>query len=205
MIEKMKDLSKVKVVQIQPSGLIVELGTGEIYDPSRRVEIESLTITPFGVEALTPDGERVLDIHHINHPGKAYDNKDLVSIGFTSHYAVMRERFGEHMVDGVAGENIIIEYVREVWMEDLGQQIEIESERTGKRTLLDVVRFAAPCDNFSHFVANKQDGRLPANELKSTLQFLNNGRRGFLLVLSEGQEKATVEPGDRVFGAYENG
>jgi len=200
MTEKTKDLGKVKLVQIQPFGLIIESGTGEIYDPSRRVEVDSLLITQLGIETVTPEGGRVLDIHHINHPGKAYDNKDLISIGFTSHYEAMRRRFGEHMVDGVAGENIIIEYDQEVWMEDLGQQIAIVSAQTGKRTLLDVVRFAAPCDNFSHFVANKQDERLPAAELKSTLQFLNNGRRGFLLVLSEGQEAVTVEPGDRVFG-----
>ena len=204
MMENTRELGKVKLVQIQPSGLIVETEAGEVYDASRRVEVDRLIITPLGVETVTPEGERVLDIHHINHPGKAYDNKDLVSIGFTSHYAAMRERFGEHMVDGVAGENIIIEYDREVWMEDLGHQIAIESAKTGKRALLDIVRFAAPCDNFSHFVADSQHERLPAAELKSTLQFLNNGRRGFLLVLSEGQESVVVEYGDRVWGVYED-
>jgi hypothetical protein len=40
--------------------------------------------------------------------------------------------------------------------------------------------------------------------LKSALQFLNNGWRGFLLVLSEGHEVATIEPVDRVFRDYEN-
>jgi hypothetical protein len=35
--------------------------------------------------------------------------------------------------------------------------------------------------------------------LKATLQFLNKGRRGFLLVLSDGQEVVTVQSGDRVF------
>jgi hypothetical protein len=123
----------------------------------------------------------------------------MVSIGFTSHYEAMRARFGEHMVDGIAGENIIIEYGEEVWPEDLGQHIVIENTGTGLRALLDVVSFAAPCDEFSHFAARSQNERLPAGELKSTLQFLNNGRRGFLLVLSGDQEAATVQPGDRVF------
>jgi len=40
--------------------------------------------------------------------------------------------------------------------------------------------------------------------LKSALQFLNNGRRSFLLVLSEGHEAAAIEPGDRIFRVYEN-
>jgi hypothetical protein len=112
--EKIRELGKVKLVQVQPSGLIIETPSGWVYDASRRVAVEKLLITSMGVEATTADGEYVLDIHHINHPDKAYDNDDLISIGFTSHYAAMRERFGEHMVDGVAGENIMIEYDREV-------------------------------------------------------------------------------------------
>lgn len=203
MVDNMRQLGVVKLVQVQPSGLIIETPTGYFYDVSRRVEVDRLMINALGIEAVTPDGEHVLDIHHINHPDKAYDDDDLVSIGFTSHYEAMRERFGDHMVDGSAGENIIIEYQNEVWLEDMGQQIAIESKDTGHRTLMDVLNFAPPCEEFSHFVAQSQHERLPKNELKSTLQFLNNGRRGFLLILSEGQEEATVQPGDRVFVARE--
>ena len=141
----------------------------------------------------------MLDIHHIDHPNKAYDKDDLVSIGFTSHYQAMRARFGEHMVDGIAGENIIIEYKQEVWPQDLGGQIAIEGGDTGRKTRFDAVKFAAPCNEFSHFAANSQHERLPAAELKSTLQFLGNGRRGFLMLLSADQESVSVQPGDRVY------
>jgi len=198
-VDNLDELGRVKLVQLQPSGLIIEKPSGSFYDASRRVEVDRVLITSKGIEATTPSGERVLDIHHIDHPDKAYDNNDLVCIGFTSHYDAMRARFGEHMVDGIAGENIIIEYEKEIWPEDLGTQIAIESNETGQRTLLDVVCFAAPCDEFSHFAAQSQHERLPAAELKSTLKFLNNGRRGFLLVLSDGQKDAIIQPGDRVF------
>jgi hypothetical protein len=107
------------------------------------------------------------------------------------------------MVDGAAGENIIIEHHKEVWMEDLGKQIVIENAKTGQKTSLDLLSFAAPCEEFSHFAADSQDKRLPADILKSTLQFLNNGRRGFLLVLSPGQESAEVQAGDRVYTVQE--
>jgi hypothetical protein len=200
MVKKLRDLGQVKLVQLQPAGLIIKTPTGYYYDPSRRVEVDQLRITSEGIEAVTPAGEHVLDIHHMAHPDKAYDNDDLVCIGFTSHYAAMRTRFGEHMLDGVAGENIIIEYVQEVWPEDLGQRIGIENQDTGSMGLFDLVHFAAPCEEFSHYVAQSQHQRLPTDELKSTLQFLGNGRRGFLLVLSGGQEAVTVQPGDRVFG-----
>jgi hypothetical protein len=199
MVEKIRDLGKVKLVQLQPSGLIIQTSSGYFYDESRRVEVDQLLITPRGIEAANPNGEHVLDIHHLDHADKAYDDDDLVCIGFTSHYDAMRARFGEHMVYGAAGENIIIQYEKEVWPDDLGEHIAIENSETGALTVLDMVKYAAPCEEFSHFVAQSQDERLPPEELKDILQFLNNGRRGFLLLLGEGQEKATVQPGDKVF------
>jgi hypothetical protein len=199
MAETMRELGQVELVQVQPSGLIIETPAGYFYDATRRLEVDCLLITPLGIEATTPEGEHVLDIHHISHPGKAYDNNDLVCIGFTSHYEAMRARFGEHMVDGIAGENIIIEYKEEVWSEDLGKRIAIENQDTGQMAMLDMISIAAPCNEFSHFAARSQHERLPAAELKETLQFLGNGRRGFLLVLGEDQEEAEVRPGDKVF------
>ncbi len=199
MSEIIRELGHVKLVQVQPDGLIIETPSGYFYDASRLVKVDSLTITSLGIEADTAEGEHVLDIHHIDHPNKAYDNDDLVCIGFTSHYQAMRDRFGEHMVDGIGGENITIEYEQEVWLEDLGQQIAIQNAGTGHMARLDVLSFAAPCAEFSHFAAGSQHKQVPAAELKSTLQFLGNGRRGFLLVFIDNQEPATVRAGDRVF------
>jgi hypothetical protein len=95
--------------------------------------------------------------------------------------------------------HIIIQAEKEIWPEELGQRIGFESSETGDITFLDVVKFAAPCEEFSHFAAQSQHQRLPAAELKATLQFLGNGRRGYLLVLSDGQEPVIVQPQDRVF------
>jgi len=164
MVEKLKDLGNVKLVQLQPNGLIIEKPPGYFYDETRRVEVDRLIINSKGIEATTSNGDHVLDIHHLDHPDKEYDDDDLVCIGFTSHYDKMREHFGEHMVYGSAGENIIIEYPEEIWLD-----------------------------------ARSQDEKLPAGELKDILQFLNNGRRGFLLVLGKGQKEGTVRPGDKVF------
>jgi hypothetical protein len=199
MVLSWRQLGTVKLVQVQPAGLIIETPEGYYYDPSRRVEVDCLQITPRGIEAITPQGERVLDIHHKDHPETRYLGDDDVSINFTSHYDAMRARFGVHMVDGVAGENIIIEHDQEVWLPDLGQKLAIENEATGHRVLLEVKDFAAPCEEFSHFAARSQHKHLPTDKLKATLQFLSNGRRGFLLVLNKGQANATVQPGDRVF------
>jgi hypothetical protein len=199
MVEKIKDLGLVKLVQLQPNGLIIEKDGGYFYDESRRVEVPQLIINKRGIEAATPEGDHVFDIHHLDHPDKEYDDDDLVCIGFTSHYDKMRERFGEHMVYGSAGENIIIEYPDEIWLDDLNGQIAFENQETGELIILDDVIVAAPCEEFSHFAARSQDERLPAGELKEILKFLNNGRRGFLMVLKDSQGEGIVRPGDKVF------
>ncbi len=199
MVEELRDLGIVILVQLQPGGLIIEKPPGYFYDESRRVEVDRLIINSKGIEATTSEGDHILDIHHLDHPDKEYDDDDLVCIGFTSHYDKMREQFGEHMVNGSAGENIIIEYPEEIWLEDLGDQIGIENQDTGQLLILEQVQIAAPCEEFSHFAARSQDEKLPAGDLKDILQFLNNGRRGFLLVLGKGQEDGVVRPGDKVY------
>ena len=199
MVENRKYLGTVKLVQLQPNGLIIEKSSGYFYDETRRVEVDQLLINKKGIEATTPNGVHVLDIHHLDHPDKEYDDDELICIGFTSHYDKMRERFGDHMVYGSAGENIIIENSDEVWLDDLGDQIAIENQETGQQLLLGQVQVADPCDEFSHFVAQSQEERLPAQELKGILKFLSDGRRGFLMVLAQGQENGIVRPGDKIF------
>ena len=201
--EETRPLGIVSLVQLQPSGLIVDVsGSSPIrsfYDVSRRVEVERLEITPRGIQATLPTGEQVLDIHHLDHPDKAYDEDDLVSVGFTAHYDAMRGEFGEHMVDGSAGENIVIDYPDEVWPGDLGRVIAIENQDTGEVARLEMVSFAEPCVEFSRFCAKRQHGEIPAHRLGEILRFLGNGRRGFLLVLDDALDLVTVRPGDRVF------
>ncbi|MEM7117785.1 MAG: hypothetical protein AAF614_35470 [Chloroflexota bacterium] len=202
-MKNLREIGQVKLVQLQPTGLIIdapELPAGYFYDASRRVEVDQLTITTSGIEATTAAGKHVLDIHHLNHPDKAYDDDDLICIGFTSHYEAMRGRFGAHMVDGIAGENIIIDCDHEIWPEDLGQQVVIENAHTGHQMRLEMVSHANPCQEFSVFALDHDPHKkVPAAKMKATLQFLGNGRRGFLLVMQEGQETAMVQPGDKVY------
>lgn len=93
MKERLCEPGQVKLVQLQPTGLIIESDktpTGYFYDETRLVEVDQLTITSLGIEAATRTGEHVLDIHHINHPHKAYDDDDLICIAFTSHVNLLR-------------------------------------------------------------------------------------------------------------------
>src|SRR2546426_4214324 len=48
-----------------------------------------------------------------SHPNtKNEDGAHGVSIGFTTHYALMRERFGDRLTPGCAGENVLVETAR---------------------------------------------------------------------------------------------
>jgi len=193
----------VSLVQLQPNGLIVDLpepsAVRSFYDASRRVEVDRLEVTSRGIQATLPTGEQVLDIHHLDHADKAYDDDDLVCVGFTAHYDAMRAEFGEHMVDGIAGENIIIDYPDEVWPDDLGTALAIENQDSGEVATLELVSFASPCVEFSRFCVERQHDEIPASRLGEILRFLGNGRRGFLLVLDDALDTVTVRPGDRVF------
>lgn len=201
--ERARQLGVVSLVQLQPTGLIIDVPqpapVRSLYDASRRVEVERLEITRRGISATLPSGEQVLDIHHLDHPGKAYDDDDLVSIGFTAHYDAMRAEFGEHMVDGIAGENIIIDFPDEVWPADLGGVLAIENRDTGEVASLRTVSFAAPCVEFSRFCVRRPYEEISGHRLGEILRFLGNGRRGFLLLLDDAHDVVTVRPGDRVF------
>ncbi len=203
MAENFRRIGVVSLTQVQPVGLIVDTPSGYLYDPSRRVEVPHLHLTAHGVEGETTQGERMLDIHHAHHPDTHNNGQNAISIGFTSHYREMRARFGSHMQDGVGGENIIIDSDQQFWLEDLGRQLVFQDQESDRKVYFDVIKFAAPCEEFSHFAANSQHERLSAEELKATLQFLADGRRGFLLALSEGQESALIKPGDLVFAVGE--
>ena len=73
--DKSRQLGTVSLVQLQPRGLIIDVPGPSpfrsFYDAGRRVEVDRLEITPRGIEATLPTGERVLDIHHRDHPDKA--------------------------------------------------------------------------------------------------------------------------------------
>jgi hypothetical protein len=199
MTKKIRPLGTVKLTQIQPHGMIVESPSGAIFDSTRRTKVAQLDLTAEGVSAIGSGGEKILDIHHSEHPNSRFKPGNSISIGFTSHYKAMRSRFGSHIVDGSGGENVIIEFPDEVWSNSLGQHLLFENPQTGAATLLDVDHVAKPCNPFIHFVAASPYSQLPPAKLKEVLLFLDRGRRGFLLTLNESQEKAFIHPGDEVF------
>ncbi len=195
----MRELGRIKQVQVQRSSLKLESPEYSYYDPAPLLVVESLELTPEGISGITFNGKRIMDVHHANHPAsRNHNGTNGVSLGFTSHYETMRTQFGEHMVDGCAGENILIETDSIITLADLGNTLAIQSEETGEFVYLTKFKVAAPCVEFSQFAAN-HGSPLEAAPLKATLQFLHHGRRGFYATAQAQETTVLVKTGDRVY------
>jgi hypothetical protein len=122
----MRTIGTIDRLQIQRSSLKTGEKPDRVYDPTPLLPVPRLTVTPDGVLGASDDGGWLVDVHHRAHP--ATKNEDAlhgVSVGFTSHYAAMRARFGERMVVGCAGENIIVTTDRMFTYDDLAAGVVI--------------------------------------------------------------------------------
>ena len=194
----MFEIGQVKIVQVQRASLKFGERPNRYYDPSPLLVVERLLASAEGAVGETAGGETVVDIHHTGHP----DTKNIkgvngLSLGFTGHYRQMRARYGDHVVDGCAGENIIVEAEPSFGLDDLSGQLAIQNSATGQFVYFTQLLVAAPCVEFSHFV-NRESSPLAAEQLKATLQFLDDGIRGFYATLADAQQ-AVIQAGDKVF------
>lgn len=189
-------IGTVQFLQVQRKPLKVGEPADRVYDPSGLERVAELRLTPEGVVGVGAGGEQILDAHHRDHPESRFRGANGISVGFSAHYDRIRARFGSHITDGIAGENILVTSGKAYSAEDLAGQLVFENP-DGTRTVFRLNQAMAPCDEFSHYV-HQADTRLPAAVLKDTLQFLDGGRRGFTLHLEE-ETAGRVLPGARVF------
>lgn len=167
------------------------------YDPRPITSVPALRIDSGGVTGVDGDGSPTIgDVHHRDHAASKFRGENGVSIGFTSHYARMAERFGKHLRVGIAGENVIVETER-VWEEDeLGGGFVVVT-RDGP-VELGAVESVKPCAEFSKWCLRYPPDRLPDAAVTGALKFLMAGTRGFLATL-EGTAEPTIATGDLVY------
>ena len=188
----MTPLGRVVRLQVQAAPLKSGEKPNRVYGTAPIVEIEELLLTPSGAVGVDAAGARILDVHNTAHPATRYSDGNTVSFGLTSHYARMRERFGPHMADGCAGENILVETDAPLHLPDLGARVGLRGARSGAILEFSTIRVALPCVEFSKFAIRNQ-AATPA-DLKPVLQFLDEGTRGFYVMAREG----TVRVGDEL-------
>jgi hypothetical protein len=179
-----KAIGRIVRLQVQRSSLKVVEGEAKRYDPAPIVAVDAISVTSDGAVGLP---ERIVDVHNASHPMSKNGGTNPLSIGFTSHYRLMRERFGPHVADGIAGENILVEADGRIRLED--DLVVVTAE--GRELRLTGARVAEPCEPFTRWALRDEDG------VKEGLQFLREGTRGFYLRY-EG-EPGVVRIGDVIY------
>jgi hypothetical protein len=191
----MRTIGTVTRLQIQRGSLKTGEKPTRIYDPTPLLAVPELHVSPDGALGASPGGGGmwVVDVHHRSHPvTKNEDGLHGVSLGFTSHYDAMREHFGDRVMMGCAGENIIATSDRQFGYDDLAAGVAILSPEGKERVRLKVLQVAHPCRPFTGWALGKT---VEPEELKRHLQFLDNGMRGFYCV---GEGMGTVSLGDSI-------
>jgi hypothetical protein len=180
-------------LQVQTASLKKGVRPSRVYDPAPLLPVARLRLSPAGAVGIDEDGAEHVDVHHFHHPQTKHENGREASFGFTSHYSKMRGEYGDRIVTGCAGENVLVETDR-VWrLEDFATGIAFQSAESGALARLDAVIVADPCVEFSRFSLGDADA--PPARVKPVLQFLGEGTRGYCFTPSA---ELTLSPGDRL-------
>lgn len=154
--------------------------------------LERIRVSRDGVVGLNGNDE-ILDAHHRSHLlRKNEDGVHGVSVGFTSHYHAMQQRFGGHMLVGCAGENIIVETTRRMAHAQIEAGLMILDAAGHEKGRLVDIAVAHPCKPFTGFAHRGE--AVPPDAFKQSLQFLDGGTRGFYCTWDG--EPAVVQLGD---------
>jgi hypothetical protein len=187
----MTRLGPVVSIQVQRSALKQD-GIG--YDPAPLLRVEEAAIGPHGLIGFH-DGGWVLDVHGDLHPKARGGGRRALSIGFTSHYDLMEQRFGGVPV-GIAGENLVVASGRRILTGDLAGGLVVETTRGPIE--FPAARPAAPCREFTSYLVGRDDVA-PRGEIAADLEFLEGGMRGFLLPVDHLRGWHRLRVGDEVW------
>jgi len=184
-------------LQIQRASLKVGPREQRRYDPTPLHPAQTVSVSAGGVTAEDEQGSPSFDVHHQDHPAsKNHDGRNGVSMGFTAHYAAMRSRFGDHLTDGIAGENILVESERMIDDDALRDGVVIVTG-SGQSIRLERFLIAEPCLEFTRYALRYPRDARSDGTVAEALRHLRGGMRGFYA--SYAGPPVTVRIGDRVY------
>jgi len=162
------------------------------YDPAPLIQVGEASVDFNGILGWTGSAW-VVDKHHNSWPEPG--PRRPLSIGFTSHYDKMRDRYWD-IPEGAAGENIVVRSDVVLTLADLGRRIIIRGG--GRAVELIPVKVAKPCLQFSSYMREMPEVG-SYEELKDDLAFLGEGTRGFIVTADDDAAPVRVRLGDEVF------
>jgi len=150
------------------------------YDASKIVEVDEISLSPDGLVGHVGD-TALLHGHHRQHPNKMRKRRPrtflegrLLSIGFTSHYTVMAEFFGNAPI-GCAAEDLIVSCAHRVTVHDLGAGIQI---RRGSELIAELSG-ASPAQPCVPFITYLLGADATPDRIDEGREVLRDGTRGF--------------------------
>ena len=193
----MRCIGSIVRLQVQTVSLKVGQQPQRRYDPVGIQVVPTLELNDGGVVGWTADGQSLDDVHHRDHPAaKNRYGENGISLGFTSHYREMRDRFDDHLSDGIAGENILVETDRHINEGDLSGNVVIATA-DGRQIQLTNAISAAPCVEFSRYALRFPNNARPDLTVTEALRFLNDGMRGYYAAYAG--EPQRIALGDELF------
>ena len=183
-------------LQVQTAPLKQRPAGSGPYDPGPLLAVGALDVGPTGCSARV-GGTVVPDVHSAGHPQSRHvRGVNGLSVLPRAHYAHLRSRYGPHLADGVAGENLLVDAGRlRLTAADLAGPLLLETDQ-GDVTV-DGVLAAAPCVEFARYVLGRDAGDL-GPEVEAALDDLDRGVRGFYLRV---HGHGTVRAGARLLRA----
>ena len=189
-----RSLGRIIGLQIQTSSLKVDGEPHRYYTPDPIRKVERLYVAD-GVVSGKLDGQEVLDVHCAMHPeSRNRDNGNMLSVVFAGHYEQMQQEFGNHLVPGIAGENILVDHAGRLTLDDVQAGLAIKGA-DGCLVEFGTVSVAHPCAEFSRFSLDNLDAS--PQDVSKTLRFLDGGTRGFYCVVTS-ELPATIQVGDEL-------
>jgi len=190
----MQKIGTVQFLQIQRESLKEGEHQNHIYNPAPLLTVEKIQLTPDGIVGHTARDEEIIDVHNVNHHGSKNRGNNNISIGFLQNYDAMRNRFGDHLSDGIAGENIIVDV--EVDLATFTNAKQYFIQHSDEIIELFEVIPAPPCKPFSTFCLVVPQCR---DDIKAALQFLSDGMRGYYALLADDAVAFSVQAGDTLY------
>ncbi len=187
----MQLIGRVTRLQVQRSRMKEGVRGARRYDPAPLLEVHELFVARAGAVGRTPAGP-VVDVHHEDHPDTRRRRGNGLCLLSVQQYAALRARYGNHLVDGVAGENLLLD-LADGHTGDLPATLRVETDE-GSVVLQDVAP-AAPCVEFTRFVL-RRGGPGVDGEVRRALAELDGGARGFYATV---QGQGVVRPGAAVW------
>ena len=184
-------IGKIKLCQIQTER--AKDRSENVYDPSRIHQTDFLELSVDGVVGYIASGEKRLDVHHNQHHGSRSRGDNTLSICFTSHYERARRHFGQPLLEGCMGENLLVESNWEFRPGLPAQALAFQREGASQ-FIIKLTRVAPPCRAFSRYASGDANGE----NLASALRFLSDGGRGYYAQLHS-PKSVLLQPGYDVF------